>query len=96
MNRSKQQALLLLTFAWLCLMGARAGSVVVDATRTFQVGQNLKDLQDPPLVLSAQITDSTIVDLSHHCLVSTQQQLLTCLTTALRRVLVLSTGLRSK
>ena len=64
MNRSKQQALLLLTFAWLCFMGARAGSVVVDATRTFQVGQNLKDLQDPPLVLSAQITDSTIVDLT--------------------------------
>jgi hypothetical protein len=45
---------------WMAWTVAQAGGVVVDATRTFTVGQTLSDLQDPPLTVSATITNSPI------------------------------------
>lgn len=51
---------LCLSLLWLACTVAQAGGVVVDATRSFTVGKNLSDLQDPPLTVSATITNSPI------------------------------------
>ena len=51
---------LCLSLLWLACTVAQAGGVVVDATRSFTVGKNLLDLQDPPLTVSAVITNSPI------------------------------------
>ena len=51
---------LCLSLLWLACTVAQAGGVVVDATRSFTVGKNLSDLQDPPLTVSAVITNSPI------------------------------------
>lgn len=48
---------LLLWMAWTVV---QAGGVVVDPIRTFTVGKTLSDLQDPPLTVTATITDSPI------------------------------------
>ena len=45
---------------WMAWTLAQAGGVVVDATRTFSVSKTLSDLQDPPLTVSATITNSPI------------------------------------
>jgi hypothetical protein len=51
---------LCLSLLWLACTVAQAGGVVVDATRTFTVGKSLSDLQDPPLTVTATITNSPI------------------------------------
>ena len=45
---------------WVAWTVAQAGGVVVDATRTFTVGKTLSDMQDPPLTVSATVTNSPI------------------------------------
>jgi hypothetical protein len=43
---------------------ARGSDAIVEATRTFVVGQAILDVQDPPRVFAAEVTDSMIVDLT--------------------------------
>ncbi len=41
-----------------------AGDPVIEAIRSFTVGEDLRDLQDPPTVFTAEITDSRILDIT--------------------------------
>jgi hypothetical protein len=41
-----------------------AGDPVVEAIRSFAVGEDLRDLQDPPKTVTAEITDSRILDIT--------------------------------
>ena len=55
--------ILLAWAAWAAGM-ARGSDAIVEATRTFVVGQAILDVQDPPRVFAAEVTDSMIVDLT--------------------------------
>ena len=41
-----------------------AGEPIIETTRSFAVGENLEDFQDPPKVFAAEISDSRILDIT--------------------------------
>ena len=67
-GRNEAQCSLLgsLLVLWVSAGGApvAASESVVETTRTFTVGENLQDLQDPPKVFTAEISDSQILDIT--------------------------------